>query len=180
MVKKSRLSAKKIIVIGITSVLFIAIITRAVLVAVLNRRFTPGMSYQMGSDYRAEYEYYEDGYYYYYSPASFFNTSCYITLCTVDSMKINITSTGENTTNGMAICLYIWPDLDKSYKMGVVMEQYDSEHSINEKFYIDSKLNYIVNTNDEDQIKLEKNLLEEYHDEIEELVNRAVTKWDIL
>lgn len=177
---KKKLSARKIIIIGIIAVFLIAVIARTVMVITLNRRFNSDMTYHMDPNYLPEYEYYEDGYYYYYSPAYIFNMDCFARLCTLDSMKLNLTDSGETTTNGMSITLFIWPHWDKSYEMGVLMEQYDAEHSINVQFYIDSELNYIARPGDEDGMNEEKQLLEEYYNEIEELVNRAKTKWDTL
>lgn len=172
---------KKILIFSIISLLLFAVLIRVLLVVVLNRRFTADMTYHMAPNYFAEYEYYEDGYYYYFSPASIFNMDCFARVCTVDSMELNMNSSGELTTNGMSISLFIWPHWDKSYEMGLHMEQYDAEHSINVQFYIDSELNYIDYSDGENEgVDAEKQLLEEYYDEIEELVNRAKEKWNVV
>lgn len=170
------ISKRKLIILGVIVILLAVILGRVVMVSVLNRRFNKDMTANRDADYSRVYEFYEDGYYYFYRPANLFNMDCFARICTTESMKIYMSGSGEQTTNGMSITLFIWPEWSGEYTMGVIMEQNDSENSIYENFYIDEGINYIVSGSGvvEDE---QKQLLEQYNEDVSELVERAVTKW---
>ncbi len=81
-----------------------------------------------------------------------------------------------HTDNGIAIDLYIWPDIFGNYKYGVMIS--DEIDDINELFVIDENLNYFPNDPDDTETneRIEK-LINDYRDQIKQRIEGAQSMW---
>lgn len=83
-----------------------------------------------------------------------------------------------HTDNGIAIDLYIWPDIFGNYKYGVMLT--DEIDDINEMIFIDENLNHLPYDPDdtETNVKMEE-LLDNYRDQIRQRIDGAQSMWKL-
>lgn len=84
----------------------------------------------------------------------------------------------EQEEQEIDVTLYIWPGLFGKCEYGVMMND-GLDDGMFEQVMIDKNLNHIPYGKDEDYNKDKQELVEEYHDEISELMERADKMWDI-
>lgn len=166
---------KRIVFIGIIFILTLFIGVRFLKVYFINKPFVESMTYDKTLG-KAKYYSKESGYVFKYLDASFFNMDCFASVCAEEDVKSYMDSEGNIFTDGMQIILFIWP-IENKY--GLDFYQCDSEGEIKEQFYIDENMNYIPDNGDEKYNQYINSLLDEYEQDIKNLLKEAHNKWKL-
>lgn len=121
----------------------------------------------------------EDGYSYIVKKLPYLGYGGFLAVSKEEGIETSYNETQEETDEPeMDVALYIWPGLFGKCEYGVIMND-GLDEGIFEQIMIDKDLNHIPYGKDEDYNRDKQELVEKYHDEISELMERADKMWDI-
>lgn len=174
--QNTKLSFKKIILFIIVLLfLTIPMVVRAGIIHKVNCQFQKTLNYDSDLAY-AKYYLEEDGYIYRYRAATFFNNDAFASVISSDSQKLYLNETGEITSDGMQITLYIWP-LKDTIGLDFYEKTLDDETSL--QVYINLEKECVGNNLSISESNYVAEIIKEYEEEIDKLIERADKKWDI-
>ncbi len=171
-------SKKRRIILVIMGLITI-IVALVVSTKVLNSRFTDGMEYDETTKL-AKYYYRDDIYVYKYAKSNFLLNGSFASVSKIEDTKMYLQEDGTVSTNGLCITLFIWPGVI-NYEYGVLLE--DTENDIFLQLMIDENLKLCDFDDEQNLTELEKeykSIYENNIDRVNELMEAAKEKWDIL
>ena len=170
-----KLNYKRIVFFIIVFLITFTVLIRIVIIHKVNRRFQNMLDYDSNLAY-AKYYLEEDGYIYRYRPAGFFNNDAFASVICSDKQKLYFNANGEMISNGMQITLFIWPLKDE---LGLDFYEKTIENELSMQVYINFEKKCVESNLSESEIEYIDEMINEYEQEIDNLIEKADRRWSI-
>lgn len=141
----------------------------------VNSKFTSSMIFEEDAgEGLIKYDAKNNGYVFYYAPASFLYTDdCFASVCTEEDTKMILDNDGNLSINGTRITLFIWPF---SGECGLTFHFIKQGKQERIQIYVDKKLNCLSEVNSDEMEEINA-LIEDNREKIEQLFEQAEQLW---